>query len=130
MALLAIHMTFLSSYLTGRSQFVEFSGHKSDTLPTSTGLPQCSVLGPLLFLIYINDLPLVSNIFDMLMYADDATLYCLLFFICITNLSHKVVNIIFLFYPMDYVLLKFNHKRRSYVWPKMFRILNEVLLIV
>ena len=66
----------LSSYLTDRSQYVEFSGHKSDTLPISTGVPQGSVLGPLLFLIYINDLPLVSNIFDMLMYADDTTLYC------------------------------------------------------
>ena len=35
-----------------------------------------SVLGPLLFLIYINDLPNASNIFDMLMYADDTTLFC------------------------------------------------------
>ena len=66
----------LSSYLTGRSQYVEFSGHKSNTLPISTGVPQGSVLGPLLFLVCINDLPLVSNIFDMLMYADDTTLYC------------------------------------------------------
>ena len=66
----------LSSYLTDRSQYVEFSGHKSDTLPISTGVPQGSVLGLLLFLIYINDLPLVSNIFNMLMYADDTTLYC------------------------------------------------------
>ena len=66
----------LSSYLTDKSQYVEFIGHKSDTLPISTGVPQDSVLGPLLFLIYINCLPLVSNIFGMLMYADDKTLYC------------------------------------------------------
>ena len=66
----------LSSYLIYISQYVEFSGHKPDILLISIAVPQGSVLGLLLFPIYINDLPLVSNIFDMLMYADNTTLYC------------------------------------------------------
>ena len=66
----------LKNYLSNRSQYVGFNGHISNTLPISTGVPQASVLGPLLFLIYIDDLPQVSHIFDMLMYADDTTLYC------------------------------------------------------
>ena len=65
----------LCSYLSDRSQLVDFNGHKSTELHISTSVPQGSILGSLLFFIYINDSPLVSNIFTMLMYADTTTLY-------------------------------------------------------
>ena len=64
------------NYLFNRQQYVEYNGATSHKLKISTGIPQSSILGPLLCLIYINDLPSVSNVLQMLMYADDTTLNC------------------------------------------------------
>ena len=66
----------INSYLIDRFQFVELNRYKSTYIPISTRVPQGSLLGPLLFFICIKDLLLMSNIFSMLIYADDTTLYC------------------------------------------------------
>ena len=66
----------LSIYLTNRKQYVQFESSCSEMLDTHYGVPQGSILGPLLFIIYINDIPNTSNVFKFIIYADDTTLSC------------------------------------------------------
>ena len=66
-------LKWFKNYLTGRKQYVEINGFKSKEKTTSHGVPQGSILGPILFLIYINDFPLATSLFSSL-FADDTML--------------------------------------------------------
>ena len=66
----------LCSYLSDRQQRVSFRGELSEWGAVSIGVPQRSILGPLLFALYINDLPSVITHCYLDLYADDAELHC------------------------------------------------------
>ena len=67
---------WFTDYLSNRTQVVEFQGVTSTPEAISVGVPQGSILGPLLFILHINDLPEVVSECNILMYADDTVLYC------------------------------------------------------
>ena len=67
-------LKWIQSFLIGRTQTVVLDGESSNEVPVTSGIPQGSVLGPLLFLLYINDLP--ENIQSQVrLFTDDTTVY-------------------------------------------------------
>ena len=70
-----IPLEWFESYLLNRKQYVFVNGSTSDELILAPGVPQGSVLGLLLFLIFINDLPNDSKFLTFYLFADDTNIY-------------------------------------------------------
>ena len=82
-------LSWFQSYLSNRCQFVDFDGTYSTTRSLSTGVPQGSILGPLLFIIYMNDIYVASDKFRAVLYADDSNMISTL---CSFDVSLSINN--------------------------------------
>ena len=68
-------LNWFKSYLCNRKQYVFLNGESSKVKDITCGVPPGSVLGPLLFLLYINDLPNISKSLNFYLFADDTNIY-------------------------------------------------------
>ena len=70
-----IELDWFRNYLTDRKQLVSFRKEISDARLITLGVPQGSILGPFLFVLFVNDLPIDLERCQILMYADDTVMY-------------------------------------------------------
>jgi hypothetical protein len=68
-------LNWIQAFLTDRTQTVVIDGVTSNTVPVTSGVPRGTVLGPILFLIYINDFPEYLTHSKLRLFADDSIMY-------------------------------------------------------
>ena len=106
------NLGWFESYLLNRKQFITYGNKQTNIETVTCGVPQCSILGPLLFLIFVNDLHKVTKYLDPIMFADDTNLFY----------SHKTITTLFVNCELKLVnewflanKLSLNAKKTKYV---------------
>ena len=88
-------LDLINSYLSDRYQYVQISNSKSTLRPIRTGVPQGNILGPLLFLFYVNDIPQISPNQQTILFADDTATFISdqNYPELVSNLNHNLINV-------------------------------------
>lgn len=107
-----VGLKWLKSYIRNRSQYVQVGDAMSKPADITCGVPQGSIVGPKLFIMYINDICKVSNILKYVIFADDTNIFCSND--CLQRLMEKVtVELGKLKLWFDVNKLSFNLKKKT-----------------
>ena len=103
-----VALEWFKSYISNRYQVVKYNDYESEARKILCGVSQGSILGPLLFMLYINNLPVVSGLFVPILFADDTNLLCTndKLDILVSEINVKLVNI--------YTWVRINKHRKYY----------------
>ena len=71
-----IALDWVKIHLENQTQFIQFGSSRSYNRKISLGIPQGSILGPLLFIVYVNDLPTIPSLTQSVLFADDTGIFC------------------------------------------------------
>ena len=114
---------WIEDFITGRKQRVQINGQQSSWADVTSGVPQGSVLGPLLFVIFINDLPEAVNC-SVKLYADDTKIYAVIKNALDSRKLQEEINKLFrwsvtwqlMFHPDKCHIIKLGKEREEYVY--------------